>query len=147
MYPTYNSLSVPSSEMVTISDGLAIWIFIAFILALIGGVLTYFLFVKKKNSYKGFTAWLHDFLNFKTLFIEAIMKIAYCFAVIFITLFSFGLISMPGVGFLAFLLTLILGNLGARVAYEFMMLTLILVRNTTDISRKLGADKGKKEEK
>ncbi len=130
-----------SSSTVTVSDGLAIWILIAFILALVGGILIFFLFIKKKNSYKGFTSWLHDFLNFKHLFVEAVLKIAYCFVAIFITLFSFGLISMPGYGFLAFLLMITLGNISARIVYELIMLTIILVRNTTDISRKLGADK------
>lgn len=143
MYSTYSTTPTYSST-VTMGEGLTVWMLIAAILAVIGGIVAYCIFIRKKNSYKGFLSWLHEVLNFKTLFIEMIMKIGYAVAAIFVTLFSFGLISIPGLGFLAFLFMLIFGNIGLRLMYEFMMLTLILVRNTTDISKKLGADKPEK---
>ena len=45
-------------------------IIISAVLAVVGGIAAYFLFVSKKNNgeYTGFVAWLHDFLNFKIYF-------------------------------------------------------------------------------
>ena len=54
---------------------------------------------------------------------------------IFITLGSFALISTS---FIAFLMTLVFGNIAARVGYELFLVTLVICRNTTDINKKLG---------
>ena len=67
--------------------GAGIWIILAAILAIIGGVLVYFLFVKSKTEPKGkFSKWLKNFLSFKTMWIEPILKIAYYIATIFVIL-------------------------------------------------------------
>ena len=142
MYSTYstNSLSTTSSASLAGGLDLGVWGIVALVLAIVGALVGYFLFIKKKNNYKGFLHWAHDFLNFKRLFIEAIMKIGYAFAFLFVTLGSFGLISTS---FVLFLIVLIGGNIALRVIYEFMMLTLIIVRNTTDINKKLSEEKKK----
>ena len=67
---------------------------------------------KEDNKY---LAWFKDFANFKKMLIEPILKVTYLILAIFITLYSFGLI---GVSFVAFLLTLTLGNILLRLAYE-----------------------------
>ena len=138
MYSTYSTTYTPSTVA---SADLGVWGVIALVVAIIGGICGYFLFVNKKNTFKGFLGWLHNFLNFKTLFIEALMKIGYIVATLFITLGSFGMISTS---FLVFIFTLIFGNLAIRVVYEFFMLALILVRNSTEINAKLGDKKEKK---
>ena len=45
-----------------------------------------------------------------------------------------------------FLLTLVLGNIGARLIYEFALIMLVICRNTSDISKKLNNVETKKVE-
>ena len=117
----------------------SIWIIVSAIIAIIGGILVYFLFLSKKNDgkFKGFWGWLYDFLSFRKMFIEALLKITYLISAIFVTLSAFAVIS----NFLAFLLYLVIGNLVVRVAYEFSLILLVICRNTTDINKKLKGDK------
>ena len=112
-----------------------VWMIISFIVAICGAIVLHFTFLNKSNDGKftGFLGWLYDFLTFKNLTLEAILKMAYLFMAIFITLYSFELI---GINFLAFLLTLILGNLIARVAFETGLLLLLIYRQTVKIAGK-----------
>lgn len=114
-----------------------IWTIVSVILAIIGGIVLYFTFLSKKNEGKftGFLGWMYDFLTFKKMMIENLLKILYLIATIFITLGSFALISTS---FIAFLMTLVFGNIAARVGYELFLVTLVICRNTTDINKKLG---------
>ncbi len=115
--------------------GSAVWTIVAFILAVIGAFVVYFLFVKPNKKYDNkFLMWLREFLDFQTMLIEPILKIAYLFAALFITLGSFALI---GVSFLSFLITLVLGNVATRVAYEAVMILLGIWKNTTEINKKM----------
>ncbi len=112
-----------------------IWIIIAFVLAIIGAFLVYFLFVRVEKKYDGkFLNWLREFLNFQAMLIEPIAKISYIFLALFITLSSFAYIS---VSFVGFLLTLVLGNLTARVIYELLMITISIWKNTKEINKKM----------
>lgn len=111
------------------------WIIISAVLALIGGVVAYIMFISnKKSEYVGFWKWLHDFLNFKTFFIEMVLKVLYVVTTIFITLSSFSFI---GVSVATFFLWLILGNIINRIVYEFILMFLTLVNNTTEINNKM----------
>lgn len=124
-----------SVDSYTMAEGAMIWILIAGILALIGGILVYFLFVRTKNEPKGkFTKWLKDFLNFKVMWIEPILKTVYYIGTIFIILFSFTFLSLGGYGVLMFFLTLIFGPILIRLAYEFTMMFIMIWRNTKDIA-------------
>ena len=133
MYSSSYSRSLLSSSSV---QSASVWIIVSIILAVIGGILIYFLFLSKKNEekFKGFVGWLYDFLSFKKMFMEALLKITYLIVALYITLSSFALI---GVNFWAFLGTLIIGNVVARLIYEFSLLLLVICRNTTEISKKL----------
>ena len=93
--------------------GSSVWMIIALILAIVGGILVYFLFLSKKNEgkFQGFLGWLYDFLSFKKMF------------------------ALIGSNFFAFLLMLILGNVLVRVIYEFSLILLVICRNTTDIAK------------
>ena len=127
----YYNYNVPASN--TVAFG-AIWAIVAFILALVGCFLVYFIFVKKKvNSKNKFVLWLKDFLDFKSLFIEDYIKILYIFVVLLITLGSFSFISQ----FLVFLFILIGGNLIARVAFELILLKILIWKNTNEINKKM----------
>lgn len=77
---------------------------------------------------------MYDFLNFKKLTFEAILKITYLILALFITLSSFSVITSS---FSAFLLVLILGNVGLRIMYEFSLIMFLICRNTTEINSKL----------
>ena len=135
----YNSYGVSSTILDSSPKFVAsgIWTIVSVILAIIGGIVLYFTFLSKKNEGKftGFLGWMYDFLTFKKMMIENLLKILYLIAAIFITLGSFALISTS---FIAFLMTLVFGNIAARVGYELFLVTLVICRNTTDINKKLG---------
>ena len=133
MYSSSYSRSLLSSSDAVNSS---IWLIVSIILAVVGGILIYFLFLSKKNEgkFKGFVGWLYDFLSFKKMFMESLLKITYLIVALYITLSSFALI---GVNFWAFLGTLIIGNVVARLIYEFSLLLLVICRNTTEINKKL----------
>lgn len=134
MYSSYYSKNLLSSSS-SAADA-SVWIIVSIILAIIGGILIYFLFLNKKNEgkFNGFVGWLYDFLSFKKMFMEALLKITYLIVALYITLSSFALI---GTSFIAFLAMLIIGNVVARLVYEFSLLLLVICRNTTEINKKL----------
>ena len=129
----FNSRAYTTSSLDS-AIGSSVWVIVSLILAVVGGILIYFLFLSKKNEGKftGFLGWLYDFLSFKKMFLEVLLKITYLILAIYITLSSFALI---GTNFLLFLATLILGNVGVRVLYEFSLILLVICRNTTDLAK------------
>lgn len=115
--------------------GSLIWTIIALVVSLIGCFVIYFMFVRKDGKEKNkYLVWIKSFLRFDKMLIESILKISYIFAALFITLGSFGLI---GTSFLAFILTLTVGNLLARVIYEAALIKIMIWKNTTEIKSKL----------
>ena len=134
----YNSYGVSSTILDSSPKFVAsgIWTIVSVILAIIGGIVLYFTFLSKKNEGKftGFLGWLYDFLTFKKMMIENVLKILYLIVALFVTLSSFGLIS---ISFLAFLLTLVIGNVLTRVIYELLLVKLVICKNTTEINKKL----------
>ena len=134
MYSSYYSKNLLSSSS-SVADA-SVWMIVSIILAIVGGILIYFLFLSKKNEgkFNGFVGWLYDFLSFKKMFMEALLKITYLIVALYITLSSFALI---GTSFIGFLAMLIIGNVVARLVYEFSLLLLVICRNTTEINKKL----------
>ena len=122
------------------------WMIISLVLAIVGGIVAYIMFISKKNNgeYTGFVAWLHEFLNFKKHFIELILKVTYAIFAIYITLSSFSYIS---VSIAYFFLYLVFGNVILRLVYELVMFMITIVNNTTEINKKLGTKQNKKDEK
>ena len=83
------------------ASSFGVWSIVALVLAIVGAIIGYFLFVKPEKNYPNkFVNWLRSFLNFNEMLIEPILKVTYMFFAIFITLGSFELI---GSSFLAFL--------------------------------------------
>ncbi|MBR3052048.1 hypothetical protein IKG60_00295 [Candidatus Saccharibacteria bacterium] len=108
-----------------------IWFLIAGILALVGGILVYFLFVKPKTSPKGkFALWLKNFLSFKIMWLEPILKIAYYVLTIGCILVSFGFLGYGVYGILLFFVTLIGGPIIIRLGYEMTMMFVMIWHNT-----------------
>ena len=87
----------------------AVWSIVSLVLAVVGGIALYFTFLRKKNDgkFKGFWGWMYDFLSFKKMFVEEILKVLYYMVAIFITLGSFAVINQFGM----FLVILIGGNI------------------------------------
>lgn len=112
----------------------AVWSVIALIIAIIGGICLYFTVFsdKNKDKYTGFMAKFYDFVKFKKMFITSFLKALYIVLAIYITLISFGLISTS---FLAFLMTLIVGNIVLRVIFEFSLVMLGIYENTSEIAK------------
>ena len=142
MYGSYygSSLSRSSSSLGAMSGANGVWMIIALVLAIIGGIVLYFTFLAKRNEtkFKGFWGWMYDFLSFKKMVIENILRITYLIIALFITLSSFALIS---INFLSFIIYLVVGNLVIRLTYELSLVVLILCRNTTEINKKLSETK------
>ena len=116
-------------------EGFYIWAGIATIIAIIGGILTYLLFIKSKNEPKGkFTTWLKDFLSFKIMWLEPILKTVYYIATIATILVSFGFLGYGGNGVIMFFCTLIFGPILIRIMYEATMMFIMIWRNTRDIA-------------
>ena len=131
---SYGGSSSSSSSMDALA-GAGIWMIIAAILSIIGGILVYFLFVRSKTEPKGkFAKWLKDFLSFKVMWIEPILKCVYYIATIFTILFSFSFLALGGYGVLMFFLWLILGPIIVRLAYEMTMMFIMIWHNTRDIA-------------
>ena len=125
-YPTTDVLTSTAAET-------GIWGIIAFILAIVGGILVYFLFVNQDKTPKNkFVAWLKDFLAFRKMWIEALLKVIYYMTTIFVILMSFSVISTS---FLAFLAIFIGGPVVIRLIYEGLMMMIMIWRNTTDIAK------------
>jgi len=127
------------TPMVTTSStglGTLIWTIISAVIAVAGTVCVFVLFLNKKNQgkFKGFAGWLYDFLDFKKLVIEYVLKATYICLAIFTTLYSFALI---GSSFITFLLTLIVGNLLLRIIYECSILFITICSNVSEINKKM----------
>lgn len=137
--PKVVSQPTPSFD---IEGGALIWMIVSLILAIVGGIVIYFLFSSKKNKgeFKGFLAWLHSFLRFDKMLIEALIKISYIATALFITLSSFSVIS---VSFLGFLIYLVFGNILARICYEAVIITIQIWKNTTEIKEDISKKKDK----
>lgn len=130
--PDYDALY---NTAVVMPEGFTIWAGIATILAIIGGILVYFLFVKSKNQPKGkFTKWLKDFLSFKIMWIEPILKCVYYIATIATILISFGFLGYGGAGVLTFFCVIIFGPIIIRLLYEATMMFIRIWHNTQDIA-------------
>ncbi len=133
----YGGNNLGSTLTSTANQGIGslIWVIIAFVVSLIGCFVIYFIFVNNKNEEKNkYLAWLKSFLKFDKMLIETILKIAYIFCALFLTLGSFALISSS---FVSFLIVIIFGNLMARVMYELSLIRVMTWKNTNEIKEKL----------
>lgn len=128
----YDYINSPSNTAAL--AGSAIWGIIASVLAVIGGILVYFLFIKKDN--KGLSkklVTLKELLDFRIMIIEPILKVLYLIGTIYAILVSFSFIS---VSFLLFLVILILGPIVIRLVYEGFLIMIMIWKNTKEIAQK-----------
>lgn len=110
---------------------------ILFLIALVGGICAYLMFVKSDEEPKDPRLLkLKEFLSFKKMIIEGLLKATYIIFALFVTLSSFQI--MIGTSFITGLMMLILLNIMLRIGYEASLIVLLIWRNTSDISKKLG---------
>lgn len=124
-------------------EWLATSIGISFFLALILTIVAFVVLLpaNKRGKLKGFALWLHDFLNFKILFVEAILKFVYVLATAFTIIYC--VLNMFNKNFLTTVLITLIVLIAVRISYELMMLSVILVTNVVQINNKLKGDAGK----
>lgn len=123
---------------------------ISLIVAIIATILAFIFIVPDKCRAKlnGFGKFLHDTLNFKYLIVEKILQALYIFATAYVIISGFCMLFMVvdvggyyysrtvwygGYG----LLTMIIGPIVIRLIYEFLMMTIILIKNVIQINNKL----------
>lgn len=133
-----NNLGSSLNSGMAAGIGAGIWTIVALILSLVGCFLIYFMFVNKNTKLKSAKLeWLRSFLRFDKMLIETILKIAYIFAALFITLFSFTFFAAGAIGLLLCPLCIIFGNLVTRLIYEGMLVMIMIWKNTTEIKEKV----------
>lgn len=124
-----------ASNIVRTANNIQTWMTVSLILAIIGGILIYVLFVKsKKKQDNKFLAWCKDFFDYKKMLIEDLLKAIYLILAIYITLSSFAYI---GTDFATFILTLLAGNVILRLVFEGSLVLIMIWKNTTEINKKL----------
>lgn len=135
-----DSFSFYALQNVGIASGIGL------LVGLVGAILLFALFLKKsnENKFKGFAGWLYQFLNFKKISVEAIIKILYLFMALWITCTSFGFIASGEFG--SFLSLLLVGNVVLRICFEFMMMSVSIWKNTSEINQKMDIVVAKKDE-
>ena len=110
---------------------------ILFLIALVGGACAYLMFVKSDEEPKDPRLLkLKEFLSFKKMIIEGLLKATYIVFALFVTLYSF--LIMVDTSFITGLMLLILLNILLRIGYEASLIVLLIWRNTSDINKKLG---------
>lgn len=117
-------------------EGVAIWGIIAAIIAVAGSILIYFLFVKSKEEQKGFAKKLKDFLSFKAMYVEALLKIFYYSLTIYLVLTSFSYLALGTEFILPFFIQLIFYPIVLRLAFELSMVMVRIWQNTSEIAGK-----------
>lgn len=126
------------------ADTETVFAIIAISLAVIAAVLAFIFIMPKKKVARlnSFGYFVHNLCHFSTLLIDKIMKALYIVSTVFIIIFGFlNIFEEPLEGILMF----IVGPIGVRIAYEFIMMAITTVQNISEIRKKI-CDDGKREE-
>ena len=129
-----DSYFVGTPEVVKASiDSSLVWMIIALVVAVIGGIALYFTVFNKKNDgkYNGFMAKLYDLVHFKYFVIDDLFRVLYLISAIAVTL-----LSLQYLANWRFLVILVGGNLALRISFEFFMLFMELCHNVRNIANK-----------
>ena len=136
---SYSQGSYDLDSVNSLATGIEVWMIISLVVAIIGGIVVYYVFFKPdKHMPNKFLTWLKDFFNFRKMLVEDVLKVIYIILATYITLVSFSFIFVDVVSFLS---TLILGNIVLRLMFEFILITIMIWKNTTDINNKLKNNK------
>ena len=106
------------------------WIIVSMVIALAGGIVTYFLFVNEKTRITKKFPKFRDFLSGDMILLEHLVKIVYLVLTIYAILGSFALISFS---FWAFMYQLIVTPIEIRLIYELVLMFIRIWHNTDAI--------------
>ena len=144
-YDTSSLMSGIQSSMNSTSNaiqGVSIWTIVATILAIVGAIMVYFLFIKSKTNFKGFAKTLKDYLSGDKIHIESLAKMFYYAGLIYVVLTSInyliliGTVYDAGSGIIQFFFTLLLGPVVVRFLFEIAMLFIRIWKNTENLKKK-----------
>ena len=115
------------------SIGAIVWGILSVVIAIVGGLLVYLLFIKKdvKTDNK-FVKALKEALEFKVMFVETILKVLYLISTIYVILLSFSFI---GTSFFVFLSMLLFGPIAIRLIFEQLLMFIMVWKNTSEIAK------------
>ncbi len=132
---------------------------LAILCALITTVVIFICIVpeKKRESLNKFGKFLHDTVNFKYLIVEKILQALYIFATALVILTGFFMLfyvqpgydgyyyNIPPVWYGKYgILLMLVGPIAIRLVYEFLMMTILLIKNVIQINNKLKGENGNK---
>ena len=129
-------VATSANNIMPMSDTTAV---IILAVSLMVAILAFFLIVKVKNKPESsFMRKLHEYLNFRAIIIDDLIKFFYILSTVSLTITAFWMMFQkvnyaPLLG----LAVLVFGNLAVRVFYEFIMLLVGIWTNTTDIRNKV----------
>lgn len=109
------------------------------VLTAVAATVLAFIFItpeKKRDKLPKFLRLLHDICNFNGLIIEKILKAVYIFATAYVIISEFFSI-FTGKNILLCLLTMVLAPIAIRIAFELVMMAVLLVKNVISINNKL----------
>ncbi len=134
-----NALSGGNNTGLGVATTDNVWSIIAMVLAVAGGIMVYYLFVAAKTTPKNnFLKRLKDFLGFKLMCIEPLIKILYYVCTIFTVLYSFNFLSLVGTlggsAVLMFFMFLIGIPITIRIIYEAIIMFINIWHNSQEIA-------------
>ena len=94
--------------------------------------------VKRRQELNPFFKKVHDFVQFKYLWIESIIKVIYIITTCVVTLVGFLLLFGPT--FLLGLLLMFTGVILNRLLYEGILIIILILRNTQQINDKMSGN-------
>ena len=110
----------------------------ALVIAVVVGIALHFTFLSadNENRFEGFLGWLYDFLSFRKLWLETILKVVYLVLACYFTLAGFFMLFSS---FITGLMMIVFGNIMIRITFEFSMLLILICKNVSDINKKMGS--------
>ncbi|MBQ1540024.1 hypothetical protein IIZ72_00445 [Candidatus Saccharibacteria bacterium] len=109
------------------------WMIVGFVVSIVAAILLFFLFVNKKDAVKGFGGKIKNFLAFKDMYIESLLKMFYIGSTVYIFFQAIATVVLGDV--MGFFIELFLGPIICRAAYEFAMVIVKIWRNTEKASK------------
>ena len=126
------SLLSSGSSLISAAEGkmnfVTNWMIVGFAVAIVAAVLLFFLFVNKKDNVKGVGGKIKDYLAFKDMYIESLLKMFYIGSTVYIFFQAIATVVLGDV--MGFFVELFLGPIIIRALYELAMVLVKIWRNT-----------------
>ena len=123
-----SSLLSETTSLSSKMDFVTNWMIVGGVVAVVAAILVFFLFVNNKKETKGFLAKVKNFLAFKDMYIESLLKMFYIGSTVYIIFLAIAAAVLGDIK--TFFVELFLGPIVCRAAYEFAMLFVKIWKNT-----------------